>query len=119
MTLQEAAVAKPAAAKVYAPPDRAHLLEEAQALTAHPGFDRAMRAFCRNLTDFHAAGSAHRVGIVDTITWSIAVLVLYYDFVEPSGAHASQLVAICRSGGLSGAAAARNAIGTRFVAKRT
>jgi hypothetical protein len=108
MTLQEAAVLGRGAAKEHAAPDRARLVEEAQALTAHAEFDDAMRAFCRNLTDFHAR--SRRVGITDTITWSIAVLVMHCDATEPSGANASRLVAVCRSGGLSGAEAARNAI---------
>jgi hypothetical protein len=95
-------------AKEYAAPDRARLVEEAQALTAHPEFDDAMRAFCRNLTDFHAR--SRRVGITDTITWSIAVLVMHCDATEPNGVNASRLVAVCRSGGLSGVDAAHNAI---------
>jgi hypothetical protein len=98
------------AVPAYSRPDRAQLLEEAQALTAHPSFDEAMRAFCRNLTDFHAPENARRVGIVDTITWAVAVLVLHFHFSEPSGVHASRLIDICRSGGLAGAVATRNAI---------
>lgn len=97
------------AAAAHPPPDRAGLWEEAHALTAHPAFEEALRAFCRNLTGFHSPQNERRVGFVDTITWSIAVLIMHLDG-EPGGANASQLVALCRAGGLSGAASARNAI---------
>ena len=83
MTLQAAAVARRGAATEHPAPDLANLVEEAQALTAHAEFDDAMRAFCRNLTDFHAR--SRRVGIVDTITWSIAVFVIHCDATEPGG----------------------------------
>jgi hypothetical protein len=92
------------------PPDRAGLSEEAEALVAHPGFGSAMRAFCRNLTDFHAAVISPRGGIVDTVTWAVAVLVIVIDAADPKGSNASRLIAACRAGGVSGANAARNAI---------
>jgi hypothetical protein len=108
MTLPEAVVSKRGAATAHPAPDLANLVEEAQALTAHAEFDDAMRAFCRNLTDFHAR--SRREGIVDTITWAIAVFVIHCDATEPKGVNASRLIAVCRPGGLSGRAAARNAI---------
>ena len=108
MTLQVAAVARRGLANEHPAPDRARLVEEAQVLTAHPAFDDALHAFCRSLTEFHAV--SRRAGIVDTITWAIAVFVMHCDASEPKGANASRLVAVFRSGGLSGAAAARNAI---------
>lgn len=91
-------------------PDLTDLIEEAEAHTRHPGFDAAMRAFCRGLADFHAAGSASKAGVVDTITFAVAVLVLYLDAHAPEKANASHLVATCAEGKLAGATAVRNAI---------
>jgi hypothetical protein len=91
-------------------PDLTDLLREAEMHTKHPRFDAAMQAFCRGLADFHSVDFTRRTGIVDTITWAIAVLVLYLDVHAPQNANASQLVAICGEGGLGGATAVRNAI---------
>jgi len=83
---------------------------EAEGYLAHPGFDRAMLAFCRGLADFHSVDLTRRAGVVDTVTWAVALLVLYLDATAPQSANASQLVAICAEGQLAGATAVRNAI---------
>jgi hypothetical protein len=98
------------APSAVSPIDRVRLLDEAQALAAHPAFDEAMRAFSRGLPSFYAAETRRRTGIADTITWPVAVLVLHFDAAEPAGLHASRLVALCCAGGLSGRTATFNAI---------
>jgi hypothetical protein len=91
-------------------PDLTDLIEEAEAHTRHVEFDAAMGAFCRGLADFHAAGSTSKAGVVDTITFAVAVLVLYLDAHAPEKANASHLVATCAEGKLAGATAVRNAV---------
>jgi hypothetical protein len=90
-------------------PDLTDLIEEAKAYTRHPAFDAAMRAFCRGLADFHTVGT-RRTGVVDTITFAVAVLVLYFDAHAPEKANASHLVTTCAEGKLAGATAVRNAV---------
>jgi len=86
------------------------LAAEAQSYVGHPQFDTAMQAFCGGLADFHSIARSRRTGVVDTITWAVAVLVLYLDAHAPHGANTSKIVAICAEGGLGGATAVRNAI---------
>ncbi len=83
---------------------------EAEQYVVHPDFDRAMLSFCRGLADFHSVAVARRAGVVDTVTWAVALLVLYLGEHAPESANASQLVAICAEGPLAGATAVRNAI---------
>lgn len=90
--------------------DAVALAAEAQGYVEHPDFDAAMRAFCRGLADFYSLGFFRRTGVVDTITWATAVMLLYLDAYAPDQANASRLVSIFGKGGLSGATAARNAI---------
>lgn len=90
--------------------DRVGLAAEAQACVEHPDFDAAMRGFCRDLSNFHSIEFFRRTGVVDTITWATAIMILYLDAYAPEQANASRIVAICEGGGLSGASAARNAI---------
>lgn len=91
-------------------PDHVALLREAETYGAHPQFDPAMRAFCRGLASFHSVGFTRLTGVVDTITFAVALLVLYLDMIAPESANASRLVAMCGEGGLAGATAVRNAI---------
>ena len=91
-------------------PDLTGLASEAEGYVAHPSFDRAMLDFCRGLADFHSVDLTRRAGVVDTVTWAVALLVLYLDATAPQSANASQLVAICGQGKLAGATAVRNAI---------
>ncbi len=91
-------------------PDLTNLLEEAEAHARHPEFDAAMAAFCRGLADFHSVGATRPTGVVDTITFVVAVLMLYLDAHAPEKANASHLVATCAAGKLAGATAVRNAI---------
>lgn len=90
--------------------DLSALAADAQACVEHPGFDAAMRAFCRDLSRFYSMEFFRRGGVVDTITWATAVMLLYLDAYAPEHANANRLVAICTGGGLSGATAVRNAI---------
>lgn len=103
MGMEQIDMAAPAA-------DRAGLFAEARACVDHPDFDAAMSAFCRDLANFHSLEFFRRTGVVDTITWGAALLILYLDAYAPEQANASRIVAICEGGGLSGASAARNAI---------
>ena len=64
-------------------PDLVGLREDAQALLGHPGFDIAMRAFCTALPNFHAGHFSARTGVVDTVTFAIAVLVIRLDRASP------------------------------------
>jgi hypothetical protein len=91
-------------------PDLTDLLREAETHAHHPRFDAAMQAFCRGLADFHSVGFTRHTGVVDTITWAVAILALYLDSHAPRKANASHIVAICADGGLAGATAVRNAI---------
>ncbi|GGI32882.1 hypothetical protein GCM10010987_71620 [Bradyrhizobium guangdongense] len=91
-------------------PDLADISGEAERRVEHPNFDKAMLAFCRGLADFHSVALTRRAGIVDTVTWAVALLVLYLDEHAPESAHARRLVAICAEGQLAGATAVRNAI---------
>ena len=91
-------------------PDLTDVSGEAEQYVAHPDFDRAMHSFCRGLADFHSVGVARRAGIVDTVTWAVALLVIYLGEHAPESANASRLVAICAEGPLAGATAVRNAI---------
>jgi hypothetical protein len=91
-------------------PDLTNVTGEAEQYVAHPDFDKAMLSFCRGLTAFHSVAGARRAGIVDTVTWAVALLVLYLDEHAPKSANANQLVAICAEGPLAGATAVRNAI---------
>lgn len=91
-------------------PDLTDLIEEAETHTRHPEFDAAMRAFCRGLADFHSVGSTGPAGVVDTVSFAVAVLVLYLDAQAPERANASHLVTTCAEGKLAGATAVRNAI---------
>ena len=91
-------------------PDLAGLSKEAEGYLVHPDFDRAMLAFCRGLAHFHSVDLKRRAGVVDTVTWAVALLVLHLDATAPQGANANQLVAICAEGRLAGATAVRNAI---------
>lgn len=83
---------------------------EAEEYVSHPDFDKAMHSFCRGLADFHSVAVARRAGIVDTVTWAVALLVLYLDEHAPEKANSNQIVAICAEGPLAGATAVRNAI---------
>lgn len=91
-------------------PDLTDLGLEAETHVRHPDFDEATRAFCRGLADFHSIAVSRRTGVVDTVTWAVAILLLYLDSHSPERANASQLVAICAEGKLAGATAVRNAI---------
>lgn len=91
-------------------PDLANMNSEAEHYVAHPDFDRAMLSFCRGLANFHSVAVARRAGIVDTVTWAVALLVLYLGEQAPESANANQIVAICAEGPLAGATAVRNAI---------
>jgi AraC-like DNA-binding protein len=91
-------------------PDLMDVTGEAEQYVAHSEFDRAMLSFCRGLADFHSVAVARRAGVVDTVTWAVALLVLYLGEHEPERANASQLITICAEGPLAGATAVRNAI---------
>ncbi len=91
-------------------PDLTGVSDEAGRYVEHPDFDRAMLAFCRGLADFHSVALSRKAGVVDTVTWAVALLVLYLDEHAPESANASRLVAICAEGKLAGATAVRNAI---------
>jgi hypothetical protein len=91
-------------------PDLANVEDEAKQHVEHPAFDEAMLAFCRGLADFHSVALSRRAGVVDTVTWAVALLVLYLHEHAPERANASRLVAICAQGQLAGATAVRNAI---------
>lgn len=91
-------------------PDLTGVAGEAEQHVHHPAFDGAMLAFCRGLADFHSVALSRRAGVVDTVTWAVALLVLYLDEHSPEAANASRLVAICAEGPLAGATAVRNAI---------
>jgi hypothetical protein len=91
-------------------PDLTDVIGEAEQYVAHPDFDKAMLAFCRGLADFHSVALTRRAGVVDTVTWAVALLILYLDEHAPDSANASRLVAICAEGPLAGATAVRNAI---------
>ena len=69
-----------------------------------------MLAFCHGLADFHSVAISRRAGVVDTVTWAVALLVLYLDEHAPEDANARRLMAICAEGPLAGATAVRNAI---------
>lgn len=62
------------------------------------------------LADFHSIARSRRTGVVDTITWAVAVMTLYLDVHAPQGANAGKIVAVCAEGGLGGGAVVRNAI---------
>lgn len=91
-------------------PDLADLAGEAERHVRHPEFDPAMLAFCRGLADFHSVAISRRSGVVDTVTWAVALLVLYLDELAPQDANTRRLMAICAEGPLAGATAVRNAI---------
>ena len=69
-----------------------------------------MLAFCRGLADFHATGLSGRGGVVDTVTFAVAMLTLYFDRYGPERANANYFAALCADGKLAGATAVRNAI---------
>lgn len=94
------------------PPDRTALEQEASALRAHPGFDRAVRAFCQGMIETHAGRRLANIGLAHTLGWATAVLVVYLDHVSPQGTTTSQLVQLCTTGGLAGPKAVRGAIRT-------
>ncbi len=91
-------------------PDLTDVAGEAERHIAHPDFDKAMLGFCRGLADFHSVAATRRSGVVDTVTWAVALLVLYLDEHTPEGANTNRLIAICAEGPLAGAVAVRNAI---------
>src|SRR4051794_28797863 len=91
-------------------PDLAGVDREAERYVRQPQFDKAMIAFCRGLADFHSIALTRRAGVVDTVTWAVALLVLYLNEHAPESANQSRLVAICAEGQLAGATAVRNAI---------
>ena len=91
-------------------PDLEGFDDEAARLVEHPAFDAAMLAFCRGLADFHATGLSGRGGVVDTVTFAVAMLTLYFDRYGPERANANYFAALCADGKLAGATAVRNAI---------